>query len=115
MKERQNSSMMRWESPAHFHSSVSDWAGRVRVKPKRVNLQPMTKKWASCSTKGYVTFNAELLDESREFGEYVILHELLHLQVPNHGKLFKSLLTAHMPDWKIRERTNHRPICSNAG
>jgi len=30
----------------------------------------------------------------------VIVHELLHLKVPNHGKLFKSLLNSHCTDWR---------------
>jgi predicted metal-dependent hydrolase len=68
----------------------------------------MRKKWASSSNNGFVTFNTQLLGERRDFGEYVIVHELLHLKVPNHGKLFKSLLTAHIPDWKQRiEKTGH--------
>ena len=47
-----------------------------------------------------MTFSEDLLREPETFQEYVILHELLHLKVPNHGKLFKSLLSAYMPDWK---------------
>ncbi len=97
----------KWRGAKHFRSRVTHWAQRIRVKPKRIDLRPMRKKWASCSTKGFVTFNTQLLEERREFGEYVIVHELLHLKIPNHGKLFKSLLTAHMPDWKDRvERTS---------
>jgi len=34
------------------------------------------------------------------FREYVIVHELLHLKVPNHGKLFKTLLRAYIPDYE---------------
>jgi len=41
----------------------------------------------------------------REFCDYVIVHELLHMKVPNHGKLFKSLMFAFLPDWeKYSER-----------
>ncbi len=58
----------------------------------------MTRKWASCSSAGVVTFSIGLLDQPRSLGELVIAHELLHLQVPNHGRLFRSLLRAHVPD-----------------
>jgi predicted metal-dependent hydrolase len=94
----------KWKDREEFRSYASYWAEQVKVKPKRIYLRPMTNKWASCSTKGFVTFNTELLEEAREFGEYVMVHELLHLKIPNHGKLFKSLLTAHLPDWKIRQK-----------
>jgi predicted metal-dependent hydrolase len=40
----------------------------------------------------------------RALAEYVVLHELAHLLVFNHGKEFKALMTAHMPDWRERER-----------
>jgi predicted metal-dependent hydrolase len=40
----------------------------------------------------------------RPLGEYVIVHELAHLLGPNHGKLFKSFMTAYMPDWEEREQ-----------
>ena len=53
----------------------------------------MSKKWASCSPlMGTVSFNAELLQEPRDFGEAVIVHELLHLITPNHGRLFPQPL-----------------------
>jgi hypothetical protein len=64
----------------------------------------MTRKWASCSTNGYFTFNLELLGMDRSLGEYVILHELLHYCIPNHGKLWKSLMEAHMPDHEKRAK-----------
>ena len=92
----------KWEGAEHFRSCVTHWVQQIRVEPKGVELRPMRNKWASCSAKGFVTFNSQLLEERREFGEYVIVHELLHLRIPNHGRLFKSLLTAHMPDWKNR-------------
>jgi predicted metal-dependent hydrolase len=58
----------------------------------RVQIQVMTQKWASCSIAGTVSFSSDLLEMSREFGEAVIVHELVHLRVPNHGKLFQSLV-----------------------
>lgn len=85
-----------------FKERVSHWAVTVRVKPKQVRLQEMTRKWASCSSDGRVTFSVSLLGEPHLFQDYVIVHELLHLKVPNHGKLFKSLLSAYLPGWKNR-------------
>ncbi|MFA4916458.1 MAG: M48 family metallopeptidase [Syntrophales bacterium] len=83
-----------------FKTDVARWAAAMKVKPTQIRVQRMTKKWASCSSKGRVCFSTDLLQEPRTFQEYVIVHELLHLQVPNHGKLFKSLLTAYLPGWE---------------
>jgi len=60
----------------------------------------MTRKWGSCSTSGTITLASDLADQEAGFQDFVIAHELLHLRVPNHGKLFKALLTVHVPEWK---------------
>lgn len=85
------------ENPAAFKERVRTWAVKVRVTPKQVRIQRMTRKWASCSTQGWCTFAADLLDEPRGFQDYVIVHELLHMKVRNHGRVFRSLLSAHVP------------------
>ncbi len=87
-------------SKDQFKTEVIKWAEKISVKPGQIRIQKMTKKWASCSTNGWVCFSTDLLKESRDFQNYVIVHELLHLQAPNHGKLFKSLLNAYLPDWE---------------
>jgi predicted metal-dependent hydrolase len=81
-----------------FRSDVARWATKLRVKPRQVRLQKMRRKWASCSTSGTVSFNVELLSQPGDFRDYVIVHELLHLKVPNHGKLFKTMLRAYLPE-----------------
>lgn len=63
----------------------------------------MTNKWASCSTAGHLNFNDELLILDQELWDYVIVHELLHFFVPNHGKLWKSLMRAHLGDYERLE------------
>jgi predicted metal-dependent hydrolase len=68
----------------------------------------MQTKWASLSTVGRLTLNAELLDLPKDLGEFVIVHELVHLLAPNHGKVFKSFMHAYMPDWESREDRLHR-------
>ena len=79
---------------------VEAWATRLGVRPRRVQIQAMRRKWASCSTVGTLTFSQSLLAEPRRFSEYVVAHEVLHLSVPNHGRLFKSLMSAFMPGWE---------------
>ena len=79
---------------------VEHWAQRLNVRPRQVRVQRMTRKWGSCSSSGIVTLAAELAEQDSDFQDFVIAHELLHLRVPNHGKLFKALMTAHVPDWR---------------
>ncbi len=60
----------------------------------------MRAKWASCSTSGHLNFSDELLGMDRALWDYVIVHELLHFFVPNHGKLWKSLMRLHLGDYE---------------
>jgi len=78
------------------------WADKVQVKPNRVQTRNMKSKWASCSAEKNVILNSLLNTMPREFVEYVVCHELLHLKVRRHNKLFKNLLSAYMPDWHDR-------------
>ncbi len=95
--------MAKWKDKAEFKATVYDYADKMKVKVKSLALRPMTNKWASCSTDGNLNFNKELLDIDKELGEYVIVHELLHFNVPNHGKLWKSLMTAYLGDYEKLE------------
>ena len=85
---------------AAFKAQVTQWAKRIRVRPRQLRLQQMRRKWASCSTRGTVSFSTEVLAQPPAFREYVIVHELLHLKVPNHGTLFKTLLRAYIPNYE---------------
>ena len=79
---------------------VEYWAERLRVPAPRVRVRDMTRKWGSCSTAGTITLATDLGNQDVGFQNFVIAHELLHLRVPNHGKLFKALLSAHVPGWR---------------
>jgi predicted metal-dependent hydrolase len=98
-----------------MREEIQHWATKIGAKPKRVQIQRMTTKWASCSTTGRICFSTELLDEPAAFREVVIVHELLHLLVPNHGKLFKSLMTAYLPDWERRIGSRANSLCGSSG
>jgi predicted metal-dependent hydrolase len=92
----------RWENAKEFKDFARAWAEKIQVKPARIQVQRMTQKWASCSPRGVVTFSTDLLAEDRAFGEAVIVHELIHLKVPNHGPVFRSLLKAYLPQGDSR-------------
>ena len=95
--------MSAWKDREEFKSRVLAWAAKLDVKATGLYVRPMHRKWASCSTAGTLSFNDELLTMDRELGDYVIVHELLHFSVPNHGKLWKSLMRAHLGEWEALE------------
>ncbi len=79
-----------------FKEEVLLLAKEVGVKPREIHIQSMKRKWASCSSRGRLTFDKKLLEEPKELRLEVILHELLHLKYPNHGRMFKSLLDTYL-------------------
>ena len=83
-------------APETFKDEVRSWARRLEVEPSEIHLVGMKRKWASCSLSGRVSFDTTLLHQPEEFRREVIIHELLHLKLPNHGRLFRALLKAHM-------------------
>jgi predicted metal-dependent hydrolase len=100
-----------WRDKEEFKARVLEWAARLDVRPTAIYIRPMRRKWASCSTAGTLTFNQELVGIDRELGDYVIVHELLHFSVPNHGRLWKSLMRAHLGDYEAMEsRLNAKVI-----
>lgn len=61
----------------------------------------MTTKWGTCSISSRkIWLNLQLAKKPMECLEYVILHELAHLQVKNHGPEFIAILDQHMPYWR---------------
>ena len=88
----------RWRDKREFKARVQEWAIKLDANVATIYIRPMRRKWASCSTAGNLNFNDELLELDRELGDYVIVHELLHCSVPNHGKLWKSRMLAHLGD-----------------
>lgn len=85
---------------ADLRRRVDAWSHRLKVRPRLVRVQRMTRKWGSCSTSGVVTLAVDLAGREPRFQDFVVAHELLHLRVPNHGRLFKALLSAHLPGWR---------------
>ena len=96
--------MVKWEDKIEFKKQVRVVAEKMGIEIKSLAMRPMKNKWASCSTDGNLNFNKQLLHLDKELGNYVIVHELLHFNTPNHGKLWKSLMTAYLGDYEKMEK-----------
>ena len=79
-----------------FKKEVLDWAEEIQVNPKEIQVRSLSRKWASCSSKGRLTFSYALLDESNETRSKAIVHELLHLKYANHGKIFRTTYVTYL-------------------
>jgi predicted metal-dependent hydrolase len=89
-------------------SRLTEWAAKLDVPIHSVTVRTMRTKWASCSASGRLTFDEILTGMSPHLQDYVIVHELLHFRVPNHGKLWKSLMRAHLGEYALIEKELQR-------
>lgn len=80
-----------------------EWAARMGVQPGRITFREMTRKWGSCSSTTNITLNTRLMWLPARLVEYVVVHELAHLKVFDHGAAFRALMSQHLPDWQARE------------
>lgn len=103
-RKRTGRPVQRWHDVEELRCSVRDWATKIGVKAPQIHIRQMKRKWASMSTVGRLTLDYQLLRLPKELGEFVIVHELVHLLAPNHGRVFKSFMLAYLPDWEEREQ-----------
>lgn len=79
-------------SAEEFKEEVKRLAEEIGLIPKEIHIRKMKRKLASCSSRGRLTFSTELLNMPKEIRYKIIIHELLHLRYPNHGRLFNLML-----------------------
>ncbi|MBC7358368.1 MAG: M48 family metallopeptidase [Desulfacinum sp.] len=81
-------------------AEVEAWARRIGVadRIREIHVRPMKRKWASVSTRGRLTLNAELASQPASFRREVIVHELVHLKLNYgaHNGLFRALVKAYL-------------------
>ena len=91
---------------------IRRWESRLGVKVRAYFLQRMKTKWGSCNHRaGHIRLNTELVKKPKQALEYVIVHEMVHLFVPDHGPRFVALLDQHWPGWRSTQRDlNELPL-----
>lgn len=95
---------------ADLRARAWHWAELLNVDLKLVAVRPMARKWASCSTRGTVSLSTDVLRLEDDLVDYIIVHELLHLVVPNHGRLWKALMATHLGDYGSLDRRLRREV-----
>jgi len=86
-----------------FREIAQNWLIRFKkhgVEPSEFIIKWMEKRWGSCTPKGKIILNVELMKAPKGCIEYVIVHELCHLIHHNHSNSFFELQTKEMGDWR---------------
>lgn len=92
------------------------WTAKLEEPAVTWKLRRMKSLWGSCHwRKRCITYNSDLARVPRELTEYVVVHELTHLQIHDHGPRFRALMDVRLPDWQDRRhRLNRRQFRTDA-
>lgn len=82
---------------------VETLAARVGKHPSQVTVRGQKTRWGSCSSKGGLSLNWRLVQVPWEVRDYVVIHELCHLEHMNHSKRFWALVGRHCPQYQASE------------
>lgn len=84
---------------------VEKWAPVIGVRPKVLAYRNMRSRWGSCTPDtGRVCINVRLALYPPQCLEYVVVHELCHFYVRNHGSGFQMLMDRYLPTWREAKR-----------
>ena len=75
-----------------------------------LRLKRMRTRWGSMSPQGAMSLRLDLVRAPQECIDYVVIHELCHLEHPHHGPAFWALVERLVPDWKRRKQLLHKTL-----
>lgn len=79
---------------------VEEYAEEMGVEYDKLEIRNQRTKWGSCSSSGTLGINWRLVMAPEEILDYVVIHELAHLEEENHGKAFWSLVSQFDPEYR---------------
>ncbi len=96
----------------YIKTTIPKWEKIMGVKVNAYYVQKMKTKWGSCNHGSQsIRLNTELVKKPKDLVEYVIVHEMVHLIVPNHNDYFLALMDKYYPNWReARLELNELPL-----
>jgi predicted metal-dependent hydrolase len=79
-------------------------AAAAGVRFARISVRRQRSRWGSCSVRGTISLNCCLLFQRPEVVDYLIIHELMHVQHMNHSPRFWQAVARHCPAWRQLDR-----------
>ncbi|RXK01872.1 hypothetical protein CRV02_06025 [Arcobacter sp. CECT 8989] len=83
---------------------VEEFANKMSLYPTSIKYRKNKRTWGSCNYKNGLNFNILLTQFPLEVIEYVVIHELAHIEHKNHSKAFWALVKRYCKDYKQREK-----------
>ena len=80
---------------------VKLYSGITGIQYRKVNISDAKTKWGACSHNGNLHFSWTLIMAPLEVIDYVIVHELVHIKVRNHSRIFWQKVSEFIPEYKL--------------
>lgn len=92
------------QASAFLPERVQYWINQTGLKPHKISFRAPKRRWGSCNSKRHISLNWKLICQPLSLIDYVIVHELCHLQHLNHSDQFWNLVERHLPNYQELER-----------
>ncbi len=94
---------------------IEKYSAEMGVEPAGISFRATKTRWGSCNHKTrQINLSLYLLLLPQRCIEHIVVHELAHLLVPNHGPRFYAVMDKHFPDWKqVRKETSKLVFSGN--
>jgi predicted metal-dependent hydrolase len=83
-------------------NSVARWSQAMGLKASRVLVRDQRRRWASCARDATLRFNWRVALMEPKLIDYIVVHELAHIAVPNHSQKFWQRVAKYVPDFNAR-------------
>lgn len=98
LPEGEDIESLRAKAKAYLPPRLAELAARYGFRCQRVTIKHNTSNWGSCSSKGNINLNLNLMRVPRPLQDYILLHELTHLRHADHGPAFHAELERLLAD-----------------
>jgi len=97
-------SWYRNEAKTYFPGRIAVLAAQVGRAPKQLAIRGQRSRWGSCTRAGIISLNWRLMQCPADIIDYVVVHELCHLLVPDHSPKFWTEVARVLPGWREHRR-----------
>lgn len=93
--------LLKKEAKLIISKKVDNFKEVMGVNPTSIKITSAKTRWGSCSYKNGLCFSYRLMLMPDDFIDYVVVHELAHIKIKNHSKLFYQEVEKYIPNYKF--------------
>ena len=96
--------VLRFDAKKYLPSRIAELASIYGYQFQKVTIKNNRTNWGSCSNRKNINLNLHLMRLNDRMIDYIIVHELVHTIIPNHGPDFHATMRKHFPDYSEMDK-----------